>query len=95
MDEAQELEQAAHQVGFVPETSLPNRWPQNARSVTLGRRSPIAFVDSFPTCSESTYLVLWYSNLIVWETQVQLVTSQVVTPYPTTFVGSGSKIRVG
>ena len=25
MDEAQELEQAAHQVGFVPETSLPNR----------------------------------------------------------------------
>ena len=30
MDEAQELEQAAHQVGFVPETSLPNRWPHNA-----------------------------------------------------------------
>ena len=29
MDEAQELEQAAHQVGFVPETSLPNRWPHN------------------------------------------------------------------
>ena len=25
MDEAQELEQAAHQVGSVPETSLPNR----------------------------------------------------------------------
>ena len=32
MDEAQELEQAAHQVGFVPETSLPNRWPHNALS---------------------------------------------------------------
>ena len=30
MDEAQELEQAAHQVGFVPETSLPNRRPHNA-----------------------------------------------------------------
>ena len=30
MDEAQELEQAAHQVGFIPETSLPNRWPHNS-----------------------------------------------------------------
>ena len=30
MEEAQELEQAAHQVGFIPETSLPNRWPHNA-----------------------------------------------------------------
>ena len=30
MDEAQEPKQAAHQVGFVPETSLPNRWPHNA-----------------------------------------------------------------
>ena len=30
MDEAEELEQAAHQVGFTPETSLPNRWPRNA-----------------------------------------------------------------
>ena len=30
MDEAEELEQAAHQVGFTPETSLPNRWPHNA-----------------------------------------------------------------
>ena len=24
------LEEAAHQVGFIPETSLPNRWPHNA-----------------------------------------------------------------
>ena len=30
MDEAGELEQAAHAVGMVPETSLPNRWPHNA-----------------------------------------------------------------
>eukprot|EP00435_Cladocopium_sp_Y103_P064106 s119_g25.t1 len=30
MDEAGELEQAAHQVGFTPDTSLPNRWPHNA-----------------------------------------------------------------
>ena len=30
MDEAQELEQAAHQVGFIPETSLPNQWPHNS-----------------------------------------------------------------
>ena len=30
LDEAGELEQAAHQVGFIPETSLPNRWPHNA-----------------------------------------------------------------
>ena len=30
MDEAEELEQAAHEVGFTPETSLPNRWPHNA-----------------------------------------------------------------
>ena len=30
MDEAGELEQAAHQVGFTPETSLPNRFPHNA-----------------------------------------------------------------
>jgi hypothetical protein len=29
MDEAQELEQAAHHVGFMPETPLPNRWPHN------------------------------------------------------------------
>jgi hypothetical protein len=40
-------------------------------------------------------LTLYCGTLIVWETQVQLVTSQVVTPYPTTFVGSGSKIRFG
>ena len=30
MDEAGELEQAAHEVGLIPETSLPNRWPHNA-----------------------------------------------------------------
>ena len=30
LDEAGELEQAAHQVGFIPETSLPNTWPHNA-----------------------------------------------------------------
>ena len=30
LDEAGELEQAAHQVGFIPEASLPNRWPHNA-----------------------------------------------------------------
>ena len=30
MDKAGELEQAAHAVGMVPETSLPNRWPHNA-----------------------------------------------------------------
>ena len=30
MGEAGELEQAAHAVGMVPETSLPNRWPHNA-----------------------------------------------------------------
>ena len=30
MDEAGELEQTAHAVGMVPETSLPNRWPHNA-----------------------------------------------------------------
>ena len=30
-DEAGELEQAAHAVGFTPETSLPNRWPHNSR----------------------------------------------------------------
>ena len=30
MDEAGELEQAAHAVGMIPETSLPNRWPHNA-----------------------------------------------------------------
>ena len=28
--EAQELEQAAHQVGFLPETSLPKRWSHNS-----------------------------------------------------------------
>ena len=30
MDEAGELKGAAEEVGFVPETSLPNRWPHNA-----------------------------------------------------------------
>ena len=30
-DEAQELEQACVEVGLVPETSLPNRWPHNAK----------------------------------------------------------------
>ena len=30
MDEAGELEQAAHEAGLIPETSLPNRWPHNA-----------------------------------------------------------------
>ena len=30
MDEAGELEQAAHLCGMTPETSLPNRWPHNA-----------------------------------------------------------------
>ena len=30
MDEAHELEQAAHQVGFIPETSLLKRWPHNS-----------------------------------------------------------------
>ena len=30
MDEAGELEAAAHEVGLTPETSLPNRWPHNA-----------------------------------------------------------------
>ena len=30
MDEAGELEQAAHEAGLIPETSLPNRWPRNA-----------------------------------------------------------------
>ena len=30
MDEAGELEQAAHEAGIIPETSLPNRWPHNA-----------------------------------------------------------------
>ena len=30
MDEAGELEQAAHEVGLLPEVSLPNRWPHNA-----------------------------------------------------------------
>ena len=30
MDEAGELKVAAEEVGFVPETSLPNRWPHNA-----------------------------------------------------------------
>ena len=30
MDEAGELKGAAEEVGFVPETSLPNRWPDNA-----------------------------------------------------------------
>ena len=30
MDEAGELEQAAHAVGMTPETSMPNRWPHNA-----------------------------------------------------------------
>ena len=29
MDAAGELEGAAHEVGLVPETSLPNRWPHN------------------------------------------------------------------
>ena len=29
-DEAGELEQGASQAGFIPETSLPNRWPHNA-----------------------------------------------------------------
>ena len=29
-DEAGELEQGAAQAGFIPETSLPNRWPHNA-----------------------------------------------------------------
>ena len=39
LDEAGELEQAAHQVGFIPETSLPNRWPHNACwKGTSGRR---------------------------------------------------------
>ena len=30
MDEAGELEQAAHLCGMTPETSMPNRWPHNA-----------------------------------------------------------------
>ena len=30
MDEAGELEGAASEVGLVPETSLPNRWPHNS-----------------------------------------------------------------
>jgi hypothetical protein len=30
MDEAGEIEQAAHAVGMTPETSLPNRWPHSA-----------------------------------------------------------------
>ena len=30
-DEAQELEQACIEVGLLPETSLPNRWPHNAK----------------------------------------------------------------
>ena len=30
MDEAGELEQSAHEVGLLPEVSLPNRWPRNA-----------------------------------------------------------------
>ena len=35
MDEAAELEGAAVEVGLIPETSLPNRWPHNA---ALARR---------------------------------------------------------
>jgi len=30
MDEASELEQAAHLCGTTPKTSMPNRWPHNA-----------------------------------------------------------------
>ena len=30
MDEAGELEQAAHLCGTTPKTSMPNRWPHNA-----------------------------------------------------------------
>ena len=55
MDEAGELEQAAHAVGMVPETSLPNRWPHMPSSREMfERRNVVALFTSNPVFPMST-----------------------------------------
>ena len=57
MDEASELKGAAEEVGFVPETSLPNRWPHNAvleRDVREEKECSRAIQYEVSQCSEGS-----------------------------------------
>ena len=81
-DEAGELEQAAHAVGFTPETSLPNRWPHNSR---LERD-----IREEKECCRVVHLQSDFARHMVtqpWSASIHLTWRCLDFPFPPVFLG--------